>query len=255
MNTKQAFLGFVAKRYRRFLAKRIFDQGGEHLLVACQPKSGSTYLTKILANLPGFEEVNLVPEYGRREQELEENLLIEYQPRNYVAQHHVRYSEVTESLVRRFGLKPIVLVRDVFDVVMSLRDHLVNTNLSIPMAYVPDEFLGWPDNIKHEFIVDMVVPWYFSFYASWYTQENKYFVTYSDLVSDTQKTIGGIVGTYGIPCTAEEIVSAITKAKVLNTRKNKAVEGRGAQLERHLKEQIINMTSYYKAIDFSLMGL
>jgi hypothetical protein len=61
------------------------------------PKSGSTYLAQIFAHLPGFVEATLVPGYGRREQELchERLLALAAQPGSFVAQQHVRYSDIT----------------------------------------------------------------------------------------------------------------------------------------------------------------
>lgn len=49
------------------------------VLVACMPKSGSTYLSGAIEALPGFIRAHLVPGYGRREQELCIEKLNEYE--------------------------------------------------------------------------------------------------------------------------------------------------------------------------------
>jgi hypothetical protein len=58
-----------------------------HFLVACMPKSGSTFLTEALASLPGFKRAVLVPQHGRREQELERRQLQKYWFAKYATQH------------------------------------------------------------------------------------------------------------------------------------------------------------------------
>lgn len=80
---------------------RIPDPGSNyhHILLACLPKSGSTYLASILGNLPDFSSISLVSTFGKREQEIEPELMLSNSGRNYVAQHHVRFSEATSSLI------------------------------------------------------------------------------------------------------------------------------------------------------------
>lgn len=90
------------------------------VVVAALPKSGSTFLTELLARLPGMRTAYPVPGYDRREQELcAESLRQEVHntrfmrqlwrrqalagaapPRGFVAQLHLRHSEPTAALLR-----------------------------------------------------------------------------------------------------------------------------------------------------------
>jgi hypothetical protein len=90
------------------------------------PKSGSTLLTDLIGQLPGFHQAALIPIAGRREQELDEVCLQKADGLDYIAQVHVRHSDWTEDMCADYGLTPIVLVRNLFDVVVSLRDHVRN---------------------------------------------------------------------------------------------------------------------------------
>ena len=56
-----------------------------HVLIACMPKSGSTFLAIALAAYVGTRK-RLIPTYGHREQELCELRLIRYNMRSYVSQ-------------------------------------------------------------------------------------------------------------------------------------------------------------------------
>jgi len=62
---------------------------------------------------------------------------------NYVAQHHVRNSQPTEILLSVFGIYPVVLIRNLYDCVASLYDHLHKEDVTLPMAYVPVDFVDW----------------------------------------------------------------------------------------------------------------
>src|SRR5579862_7683714 len=106
-----------------------------HVLVACMPKSGSTFLCDIIAGLPGFRQVDLSPAYGRRQQELDEACLKRVNRFDYVSHNHVQYSDWTGALCRAYGVTPIVLVRDLFDVTVSLRDHIRNEGPVSPVFF------------------------------------------------------------------------------------------------------------------------
>ena len=101
----------------------------------------------------------------RREQELSNEKLILYHNKNYVSGNHTRYSSVTQKLIDTYMLHPIVLVRNIFDVVESLYDHFRLESTVIPMAYVPNDISEWDKNKALLFITEMVIPWYFNFYG------------------------------------------------------------------------------------------
>src|ERR1700735_4223003 len=63
-----------------------------HILIACMPKSGSTFLSDVIGQCPDFRRAVLTPSAGRREQEIDEQLLRRLDRVSFVAQHHVRNS-------------------------------------------------------------------------------------------------------------------------------------------------------------------
>ena len=226
-----------------------------HLLVACMPKSGSTFLSAALANLPGFQGIGLTPGYGRREQELDTLSMLFYHRTNYVAQQHVRYSGSMEVWRQSLGIKPIVLVRDIFDVIPSLRDHFRREDTVGPMGYVTQEMVGWEDSKLDYFIATMLIPWYFNFYRSWLDCENMLMVRYEDINADPASVVGRIVDHYGLGFSRETIESAVNKAQGGLTRKNQAIVGRGQNLSEEVKARIYEMADFYPGVDFSPIGI
>lgn len=229
------------------------------LLLACFPKSGSTYLATLLAALPGFQKASLVPSYGRREQELSlesvRSACLTAGP--FVAQHHVRYSEETRRIVELLALRPIVLVRNIFDVAVSIRDHLRSSNRIIAQAFVPPDLPQWSDERIEQFIADLILPWYFNFYASWSECPTRLEFTYERLRSDPFSVLHAIRDWSALEASDTDLRSAIerTNAEHELTRFNVGICGRGNTLSAEVVERIQCLASYYRFLDLSSLGL
>jgi hypothetical protein len=242
--------------YLNFVLNRDISSKHHHLLLACMPKSGSTWLATMLACLPGFRPGILVNGYDRREQELSEVQLLLNRHSNYVAQMHVRYSEPTAQLIRRFSLKPIVLVRNIFDIVPSIRDHWHCESVRGPACYLKNEMTKWSSDRAEEFIVNMGMPWYFNFFLSWTECESKLLLTYEEMSQSPHHVLEKICHYYSIFVTPSQIDDAVLAADVSNaTRRNKAEVGRGATISAAAAQKILEMASYYPGVDFSPIGI
>lgn len=245
------------------------------IIVACMPKSGSTFLAAMIANLPGMRRVSLVPGHMRREQEIclkrleEENaktrlitelyrrkeLVVPIRPRGFVAQMHLRYSEPTAEILENYNITPVVLVRNIFDIVMSVRDHFYSTGPHMAMAYCSEAMRKWPEEKMHHFIADMVIPWYINFFMCWRDCPNKLLVTYEGLTSNNENTLRDVAAFAGIRVSKKAIADAIANTDQAKTRKNKATVGRGQELAQSVKDKILHLASHYPNVDFSPIGL
>ena len=249
----------AAADYLDYLKRRTFASDHHRILLACFPKSGSTYLARVLSLLPGYSKAPLVTGYGRREQELSADKLLAAHRScgNYVAQHHVRYSAATERLMGQFCLKPVVLVRNIFDTIVSIGDHLRDEPPDIAQACVPADIGEWNDERTFHFIVDMIVPWYFNFFASWSQCDDKLLVTYEDIHADVLGVVGRMSDRYGLNLAGDDIRSAVEEAnrQGADTRRNKAVLGRGESLPDEVRAKVAGLARYYEGIDFAAIGL
>jgi hypothetical protein len=219
------------------------------------PKSGSSYLTAILGRLPGMGVVSLVPGYDRREQELDIGMLRAADGMDYVAHHHVRFSKPTMILLSHFCVKPIVQVRNIFDIVISLRDHLRNESLEGSMGYVVPGMERWDDDQLERFIVQMMIPWYVNFYMSWLDCESKSLVRYEDIIRTPESVVASICEQASLRCSAQEISQAIYAAGQSYTRRNVGMTGRGQGMNDETRRLIHEMVAYYAGVDFSPIGL
>ena len=171
----------------------------KHAWIVAAPKSGSTWLSALLEDLLGWRAVGLSGGSCRREQEPDLRQIIRFPTENILSPHqHCRASDCTVQFIKRFRIKSILQVRNIYDTIISFRDHCRTEGLVFPMAYIDREFLRLSDEQQFQFIIDLVLPWYFNFYASWFEVEglgpdNLFYVTYEDLRQDPRPVLNQIL--------------------------------------------------------------
>src|SRR3989441_9705766 len=172
------------------------EQLGRHLFIACVPKSASTFLKNLLMNLTGYRDLFTVYAAGQSEHEIYLPTLRELAHLDTVTQQHCRASDANIHLMQGFGISPVVLVRNIFDSVMSLLDFYNRG------AFQTSYFRGdWPalnEDTKIDLLIENVIPWYFQFVASWDLAEKQkrievHWLTYEDLVADKPSSLLAIL--------------------------------------------------------------
>jgi Sulfotransferase domain len=238
-----------ARRFQHIMGPR------HRILLACFPKSGSTWLRTIISELPGFKASWITDSTGRGEQELSAWRLARVGFGHFVAQHHVRYHDDTRRLIDEFRLKPVVLVRDIHDSIVSLLDHVKDRWPEIPQAYVTPEIRAQPDVRILDFLIDMAVPWYIEFYVSWTTCADALWLRYEDLQADPGPAVEELIARLGIRTETAAVRSAVNAARHKDVLRNHATVGRGRRLSAEQRDSIQRKAGYYPNIDFSPIGL
>jgi hypothetical protein len=244
-----------------WIASRI-NPRRKHAWLIAAPKSGSTWLTQALKRLLGWTSNSLVnQEWGRREQELDVRpMLLDTHQDLFTTQQHICFSEATRNFIRQFRVRPILLGRNVFDALVSYHDHLMDTT-AVPAAFVPAEFATWPREQRLDFVVQLIAPWYASFFASWFSAKRDgeiefHWVGYEDLFADPVATLEGILEYLKVDRPREKIVGTIESISKQQTRFNVGIVGRGAAaftLEQRL--QIQHLFSYHPTLSFERIGI
>lgn len=221
-----------------------------HLLIACMPKSASTFLATTIANVKGFRRRRLIPEYGAREQELCPIRLSRYNRKTYIAQHHIRCSEYTLKLIEHYRLTPIVIVRNLADCVISIRDHNRRATAPNPMAHYDASHLAMDDPDFEEMIVRFCMPWYIHFYAGWLNAPNAPIYDYTQYTADPAKVISEIMETAGHPCDASTIQKAVEQTqKTEQTNFNVGKSGRGSEMHNNAKQALVELLDQYSYLN------
>lgn len=233
-----------------------------HMWVIAAPKSGSTWLSAILENYLGWETRSLTLSYDRREQEPSLRALAQAASLDKVLwkHQHTRASKATTELIRRASIWPIIQTRDIHDTVMSCVDHFRRESPICPMAYMDDQQWRRLDgDSKIQFIIDMVAPWYFNFYAGWFSSDLvrdkvAYVCRYENLQRDPVGELMKICEHFGLPGNQREAQAAVDLTTSQSTRRNQGIVGRGAALSEAQKATLARMRSYYPEIDFCSVG-
>jgi hypothetical protein len=215
------------------------------LLVACQPKSGSTFLSRYLADMGGGKTRSFVPGFGRREQELSERRLLQARLRRerlLVGQHHVRHSGTTQKYIDRYRIDVVVLTRNLFDVIASLRDHVRREDPAGPLFYLDKDMLKMSDRELEEFLARFAIPWYLNFYMSWRAAGNAMFVRYEDMAADTDGVARRIFERFGLTVAKSALDLSAIREK---SRFNKGVVGRGREISADARRMVVEQVGFY----------
>jgi len=219
-----------------------------HIFIACMPKSASTFLAHGLEEYGGLRRARLVSSWGRREQELDELRLSRYNHYAYVSQHHTRNSDWAQELIRRYHLTPVILMRNIFDIVISLRDHIRKDDIEMPFAYFDEMHRALPDEQLEQMIVDLAMPWFINFYMGWRDDKNAIFIQYEDMIANPERVMTQILEAANVKVDENKIAEAIEKNQAKQNRFNKGVAGRGKDLKLETRNQILRYISYYPDI-------
>jgi hypothetical protein len=237
------------------------EQLGRHIFIACVPKSASTFLKNLLVSVTGYRDLFTVYAAGQSEHEIYLPTLREFADVDTVTQQHCRASDANVHLMQAFGIRPVVLVRNIFDSVMSLLDFY--NQGAFQTSYSRADWTLLDEETKIDLLIENVIPWYFKFVASWDLVEKQerlevHWLTYEELVADKASRVLKILEFYGLGAARRGIEQRITEieSEERKIRFNKGVTGRGkAGLNDRQKEQIRRFSRYYPSTDFGRIGL
>ena len=226
------------------------------LMLACVPKSGSTWLTRLLEAGLQIASTRCYLAPDRNEQEIDPVVLWQTRgkPVLYV-QQHVRASVTTLRLCRAFGVKIIVLTRSLEDAAVSFRDHILRESAVAPMFYMEREwFTALDPRTQLDFIIDHCLPWYVNFVVGWSRARNAYpndilALSYESLVSDPHAALASIGRFYG-----RDLVLDANAADLKDgVRFNQGRIGRGREeLTAEQRKRIRRLVDYYPAVPIDL---
>jgi tetratricopeptide (TPR) repeat protein len=237
------------------------EELGRHLFIACVPKSASTFLKNLLVSLTGYRDLFTVYAAGQSEQEIYLPTLLDSARLNTVTQQHCRASDASVHLMQAFGIRPVVLVRNIFDSVMSLLDFY--NKGAFQTSFFRGDWQALDEETKIDLLIENVIPWYFQFVASWDLAERRkrmevHWLTYEGLVADKPSNVLRVLEFYGLGAPRRGVEQRIKEleSEGRKNRFNKGVTGRGtSDLSDKQKHRIRSLTRFYPSTDFGRIGL
>jgi len=244
------------------------ERGDRHLIVvAAAPRTGSTFLANVLIACTGYPGARLSAAYGTNEHDLYLPALCIFNQSGCVSQLHMKGSYHNAALLRAFAIQPIILTRNIFDVVVSLREDLrkkeqlpgLGTGVrGYSFLWQDKNLAAMDDNRLTDAIIDLAVPWYVNFYVSWYRlceagAVTGHWITYEAMMADKKGVVDGALDFLAIEQRSQEGVAALDRRYATY---GEARTGRGeAELTAEQKSRIARLFSYYPDIEFSGYGL
>ncbi|MGC8534235.1 MAG: sulfotransferase domain-containing protein [Rhizomicrobium sp.] len=139
------------------------------------PKAAGTFLrTAAIAACDG-QLLRIVHAQGGRDAQPYLPLLIDYftgglTPKTLVSHIHMQALPANRYILDAFGIRPIIMLRSIPDMLASYWDMLDSDMLARQdglNCLIPENFPELSKKDKAEFCIDMLAPWYASFYATW----------------------------------------------------------------------------------------
>jgi len=219
----------------------------------------------MLQQVTGYPDLYLACAHSNIEQELYLPRIMDGWGRGTVTQQHFKANSHNLDLLELFEIKPVLLVRNVLDILVSMREHVLQAKPNnLPGLYPPVTFPSLREEEQFDFLVDFAAPWLISLYASWdrAIQEGRseiLVVRYEDAKRDWILMGARILEFNGIEMTKDrlsQVVNRLESEPAANVRRNVGIVGRGSEkLSRKQRERVAEIASRYPDVDFSPVGL
>ena len=145
------------------------------VVLAFAPKAAGTFLRTALIAAAGGQLVRTVDAQGGRDAQFYLPTFLNYYAggfpsRPLVTHVHMQALPANLHFMEALDLKPVIMVRSIPDMLVSYMD-MVESDPALPENWlniqIPPGYAGLSDDRKADFIIDMMGPWYASYFATW----------------------------------------------------------------------------------------
>jgi hypothetical protein len=145
-------------------------KGGVNIFVSSMHRSGSTHIARVLGELLRFRPASMAGMFGEGRETHDINpissqILIPY---GYQIFHmHTPASSGNVVILRDNGIRPVVVIRNIADTLVSIRERILKYGPLLPGVIVIQEFQEWSKDQQYNWLIDNVASWQMQFYVSW----------------------------------------------------------------------------------------
>ncbi|MEJ0024585.1 MAG: sulfotransferase domain-containing protein [Rhizomicrobium sp.] len=235
------------------------------VLLAFPPKCAGTFLRTAAIHAVDGQLARVVHAQGGRDATPYLPVFIRYLAGGYppdplVTHVHMQALPANRHFVEALDLKPAIMLRSVPDMLVSYLDMLdtepASSNHWLNIA-IPPDFAAMSRTAKADFLIDTVMPWYASYYATWlaYAAEAPQRVLvlrYGDLRRDPAAVLGAVLEHAGLPRPEEMCELAVAAAwhNRAENRFNKGEEGRSAsRFTAEQRDRIARHLGYHRELE------
>jgi len=230
------------------------------VVLAFAPKAAGTFLRSAAIAAVGGALVRTVHAQGGRDANFYLPTFLLYYagnfpPRPLVTHVHMQALPANRHFIEALDLKPVIMVRAIPDMLASYADML-DANPHSPDNWLnirlPQNYAALSPMAKNDFLIDMIGPWYASYFATWleYAEESPgrvCILDYDNFLAEPVAALEMLLVHSGLPqprAVCQVALDAVWESRA-KFRFNKGASGRG--LGRFTREQLARLG---RQIDF-----
>ncbi len=212
------------------------------LFLAFAPKVAGTFFRQVAMRVIKADLFRISHAQGGRDgMPYLPNLLAYYLDPNLpemVVHIHMQAFTANRHLLSAFGIRPVIMLRNLPDTLASFWDMLETDPVARAQCLnciVPGDFVELSHAQKADFILDIVAPWYASYFASWKSfvdeaPEEVCVLRYRNFCQDPATSIHTALAHAGFSVSRGDCTAALDRIwpDRNNFRYNKGTAGRGA---------------------------
>jgi hypothetical protein len=173
-----SFDRFMKYSGRRFLWKALWHSfmptpRPNWIFVACMMKSGSSYITRKLRNATGYRQKSPVSYYVDMDHNIDIRMMDSMIRRRLVCQLHTPGNLYNIELMNRYGIRPVLLIRDPRDVIVSHHDHFFLETPISPMVRIEPGWYAWDKEKRIEYLMYHLLPYVVAWYRTWWQNKGR----------------------------------------------------------------------------------
>lgn len=199
------------------------------VLIACAPKSGSTFVSNVVRRYVDASETELFGYHYPAEQNLTGELLDGLFEDRYVLQLHMRPYPPNLKAIALRNIALVVLWRNIGDMLVSFDDHVLAGGSDNSYCYIfdPEHYRAMETQRRYQFLITYTtLSAYLAFYLSWRKMSARMH-HYETMVADPQAFFVELMSGFTTEVDAERIAQLLA-VPALETRLNVGIPGRSA---------------------------
>jgi hypothetical protein len=234
------------------------------LFLAFAPKAAGTFFRQVAMHAVNGDLFRTSHAQGGRDGlPYLPNLLAYYLDKDLpeiVVHIHMQAFAANRHLLSAFGIRPVIMLRNIPDMLASFWDMLETDPVARAQCLncvVPDNFVEMSRAQKADFMLDIIFPWYASYFASWKSFVDEApaqvcVLRYRNFCQDPATSIHMALAHSGFAASRNTCTAALERVwpDRSNLRYNKGTEGRGkSYFAASQLAEIARKLSHYPQLD------
>ncbi len=254
--------GSFPEAFRTYL--RTLGAGRRSVILAFPPKAAGTFLRTAAIVAADGQLVRIVHAQGGRDAQPYLPVFLSYfhgmmGTSVLVAHVHLQALPANRHFFEALDLKPVIMLRGIADMLASYRDMLDGDAKARGEGLncaIPSDFVGWTDDAKGDFLIDVLGSWYVGYYATWLEfaraePDRVCLLRYDELLRNPAATLARALAHAGVA--QPEPVCRRAVAEIWNERRdfrfNRGEPGRGARyFSAPQIARLARMLAYYPVL-------